>query len=78
MGVFVLCSFELTSFTVGTGLHVGLAGKPGSDAAASIGRWLSISAVIVLCYFLYRDGGKKRLVPGLVILRPGIFCSHNL
>ena len=55
----MLCSFELTSFIVGTGLHVGLAGKPNSAAAASIGRWLSISAVIVLCYFLYRDGGQK-------------------
>ena len=41
MGTFVLCAFELSCFTVGTGLHVGLAGKTdseGSEAAASIGR----------------------------------------
>ena len=59
MGVFVLCTFELACFVAGTGLHVGLAGKPDSAAAASCGRWLSISAVVVLCYFLYRDGGGQ-------------------
>ena len=56
----MLCIFEIISFTVGTGLHVGLAGKPDSAAAASIGRWLSISAVVVLCYFLYRDDGGQK------------------
>ena len=67
MGVFVLCSFEVVSFTVGTGLHVGLAGSPDSAAAASVGRWLSISAVVVLCYFMYRDGliGIIRMGPRL-------------
>ena len=55
MGVFGLCAFELASFTVGTGLHVGLAGREDpAAAAASIGRWLAISAVVVLCYFIYR------------------------
>ena len=58
MGVFVLWSFELTSFAVGTGLQIGLAGKPDLVAVASIGRWLPISAVIVLCFFMYRDGQK--------------------